>query len=201
MQYHTVLIPKRERYHIRVQRGGRGFYFDDFEYELHGDPTVEAIAVQFGSDVPECLPREFWPDVEVGANVGCGRARVQEVRLCCVRFTLLTAKYHEVDTSPEAVQLSVAACVHGKVALLQTESVPPLRTDWLTSDVVALARGVQSEATIDRLPILADALQDAGCGDPLVIEHLQTCPDHAPSCWVVEMILDQAAARDAGTAG
>ena len=37
------------------------------------------------------------------------------------------------------------------------------RSSWLTSDVVALAKGISHERAFDRLPILADALQDAGC--------------------------------------
>jgi len=34
---------------------------------------------------------------------------------------------------------------------------------WLTSDVRLLATGIYDEKAFDRLPILADALQDAGC--------------------------------------
>ncbi|MBM3980095.1 MAG: hypothetical protein FJ304_07385 [Planctomycetes bacterium] len=71
-----------------------------------------------------------------------------------------------------------------------------MRAEWLTSDVVALARGIHASAALDGLPALCDALLEAGCDDPLVVEHLQTCRDHAPSCWVVEMILDQLTARE-----
>src|SRR5262245_996761 len=39
----------------------------------------------------------------------------------------------------------------------------PVRAEpsWLTSDVLALARGIYEERAFDRMPILADALQDA----------------------------------------
>jgi hypothetical protein len=63
--------------------------------------------------------------------------------------------------------------------------------------VVALARGIDAGAALDGIPALADALQEAGCDNPLVMEHLRTCPDHSPSCWVVEMILDATRVRPA----
>jgi hypothetical protein len=200
MQFLTILKPKTAEYRRRAIHGGRGLYFDDFEYELHDDPTVEGIAISFGSDLGRCLPREFWPDVEIGARRGAEQACERGTRLCCVRFTMTFAKYHDVDTTPQVVQSRVADCVAREVAGRLAELVPPLRAEWLTSDVIALARGIDANAALDGLPALTDAFLEAGCDDPLVIEHLQTCPDHAPTSWVVEMIRTQAAAR-AGASG
>src|SRR5205823_8776844 len=42
---------------------------------------------------------------------------------------------------------------------------------WLTSTVVGLARGIYDERAFDRLPILADAMQDAGCDHADVLAH------------------------------
>jgi hypothetical protein len=201
MQFLTILKPKRERYSIHIQsHTGIGCYFNHFEYELHDDPTAEAVTVQFGPELRGILPSQLWPDVEIGARRGASEAQSHGLRLCCVRFTLLSAKYHDVDTTPRAVQLRVADCVHANVALRETEPVPWLRAEWLSSDVVALARGIHASAALDGLPALTDALLEAGCDDPLAIEHLTTCRDHGPMCWVVEMICTQAAARD-GTSG
>jgi hypothetical protein len=114
------------------------------------------------------------------------------------------AHCHDVETTPYAVQLNVSRCVNYDLAQQRehvigvpvlTEPVPPLHKDWLTSDVVALARGIHANSAFDGLPVLYDALLEAGSDHPLVMEHLQTCSDHAPSCWVTEMILDQAATR------
>ncbi|MBN9117770.1 MAG: hypothetical protein J0I06_01125 [Planctomycetes bacterium] len=195
MQFLTILKPKLKEYHVHFQHGARGLYFNNFEYELHDDPTTESVAVHFGPDMKGCPPRAFWPDVETGARRGAEEARERGLRLCCVRFTLLFAKYHDVDTTSRAVQIRVADCVGADVALRHAEPLPPLRPEWLTSDVVALARGIHSNAALDGLPALTDALLEAGCDDPLALEHLQTCPDHGPMCWVVEMICVQAAAR------
>jgi hypothetical protein len=61
---------------------------------------------------------------------------------------------------------------------------------WLTSDVVALARSIYDEKAFDRLLILADALQDAGCENADVLGH---CRDpqltHVRGCWVVDLVL------------
>src|SRR5262249_49090048 len=37
--------------------------------------------------------------------------------------------------------------------------------NWRSADVVGLARGIYVERAFDRLPLLADALMDAGCAD------------------------------------
>src|SRR5262249_46841688 len=42
---------------------------------------------------------------------------------------------------------------------------------WRTSDAVGLARAIYDDKAFDRLPILADALMDAGCADEQVLAH------------------------------
>jgi hypothetical protein len=60
---------------------------------------------------------------------------------------------------------------------------------WLTPTVVALARGIYADRAFDRLPILADALQDAGCEDPEVLAHCRSDGPHVRGCWVVDLVL------------
>ncbi|MCE9563964.1 MAG: hypothetical protein K8U57_18130 [Planctomycetes bacterium] len=66
-----------------------------------------------------------------------------------------------------------------------------LNPSWLTSDVVALARGIYDERVFDRMPILADALQDAGCDNPDVLNHSRGDSVHARGCWVVDLVLEK----------
>ena len=71
---------------------------------------------------------------------------------------------------------------------------------WRTTDVLALARGIVADGASDRLPILADALQDAGCDDPEALGHLRRGTDHgcrAPGCWVLDRLLTEEQ-RDSG---
>lgn len=64
-----------------------------------------------------------------------------------------------------------------------------LEPEWLTGTVLALARGIYAEPAFDRLPILADALQDAGCDEEELLAHCREPREHARGCWVVDMLL------------
>lgn len=195
MMFRTVMVPSRQIFHVRAIHGGRGESFNYFHYELTDDPTAETVSVGFGPELSRTLPRDTWPDVEIGTRLGAAEALARGTRLCCLRFTMLFAHYHDVDSTSRAVQSRVGYCVHADVAPRFTQPVSPLQSAWLTSDVIALARGIRAAGHSAGVPILTDALLEAGCDDPLVIEHLRTCADHGPCCWVAEMVCAQA---DAG---
>jgi hypothetical protein len=59
---------------------------------------------------------------------------------------------------------------------------------WLTSTVVALASGIYAERAFDRMPILADALMDAGCDNADVLNHCRRDGPHVRGCWVVDLL-------------
>ena len=60
---------------------------------------------------------------------------------------------------------------------------------WRTPDVLALAQVVYDERAFDRLPILADALEEAGCDDASVLRHCRDGGKHVKGCWVVDLVL------------
>jgi hypothetical protein len=60
---------------------------------------------------------------------------------------------------------------------------------WLTSTVVGLASAIYADRAFDRLPILADALEDAGCDTADTLAHCRDHPEHARGCRVVDLIL------------
>lgn len=60
---------------------------------------------------------------------------------------------------------------------------------WVTSTVIALARGIYEERAFDRMPILADALQDAGCENEDMLSHCRGEGTHVRGCWVVDLVL------------
>ncbi|MBP3960761.1 hypothetical protein J8F10_36535 [Gemmata sp. G18] len=61
---------------------------------------------------------------------------------------------------------------------------------WRTDTVVALARGMYESRDFSAMPILADALQDAGCNEPALLDHCRdTKQTHVRGCWVVDLVL------------
>ena len=67
-----------------------------------------------------------------------------------------------------------------------------LAPDWLRwndGTVVKLARAIYNDRAFDRLPILADALEEAGCSDQDLLGHCRTGGEHVRGCWVVDTII------------
>jgi hypothetical protein len=63
--------------------------------------------------------------------------------------------------------------------------------DWLTRDVRMLARSSYEEREFERLPILADALEEAGCTDADILSHLRSGGLHVRGCWALDLILEK----------
>lgn len=59
---------------------------------------------------------------------------------------------------------------------------------WLTSTVVTLAEGIYQARAFDRMPILADALEDAGCDHADILTHCRQPGEHVRGCWVVDLL-------------
>ena len=67
--------------------------------------------------------------------------------------------------------------------------------EWLTWEgglVTGLAHAIDEELAWDRMPILADALEDAGCNEPALLDHLRQGESHARGCWVLDLLLGRA---------
>lgn len=74
--------------------------------------------------------------------------------------------------------------------------LPPVTIDpdwlvWQESLIPRIARRIAVEDAYDGLPILADALEEAGCTDSLILEHCRDCHHLIRWSWVVELILKQ----------
>jgi hypothetical protein len=62
-------------------------------------------------------------------------------------------------------------------------------TGWLTPTVMRLARGIYDNRSFEEMPILGDALEDAGCADEAVLSHARGSLPHARGCWLLDLLL------------
>jgi hypothetical protein len=59
----------------------------------------------------------------------------------------------------------------------------------LTPQVVQLAEAIYDERAFDRLPELAQALEDAACAERAILDHCRQSGPHVRGCWVVDLLL------------
>jgi hypothetical protein len=64
-----------------------------------------------------------------------------------------------------------------------------LSSSWRTDTAVSLARQMYDAREFSAMPILADALQDAGCDSDDVLNYCREPGPHVRGCWVVDLVL------------
>ena len=62
---------------------------------------------------------------------------------------------------------------------------------WRSASVVSLAQAIYEERAFERLPILGDALEDAGCANADILAHCRGPGPHVRGCWVVDHLLQK----------
>jgi hypothetical protein len=62
---------------------------------------------------------------------------------------------------------------------------------WRTSSVVSVATGIAAGRSFADLPVLADALEEAGCSDEALLEHCRRPGPHGQECWAVARVLGE----------
>jgi hypothetical protein len=67
-----------------------------------------------------------------------------------------------------------------------------LKPAWRTTTTVQLAQGMYESRDFGAMPILADALQDAGCDSADILDHCRGPGPHIRGCWVVDLVLGKA---------
>jgi hypothetical protein len=87
-----------------------------------------------------------------------------------------------------------AAAAAAQVSLLREVFGNPLREvkidkGWRTDTAVSLARQMYESRDFNAMPILADALQDAGCDNLDILNHCRSGGVHVRGCWVVDLLL------------
>src|SRR5262245_22236781 len=95
---------------------------------------------------------------------------------------------------PPGVLLETSSSERAAQAALLRDLIGPferveVRPRWRDATVIAMARACYEGRDFASLPILADALEDAGCDDVTLLEHLRDGDPHARGCWALDALL------------
>ncbi|AMV27479.1 hypothetical protein VT84_23970 [Gemmata sp. SH-PL17] len=95
-----------------------------------------------------------------------------------------TAKERAQKSREDAVQTEFVRDIFGN-------SFEPIifSPSWRTSTAVALASQMYKARDFSAMPILADALQDAGCDRADMLDHCRGPGPHVRGCWVADLVL------------
>jgi hypothetical protein len=169
---------------------------------LEVGPLAEALAEAAGlGRTADAWIRcaEVWQrraDQEDDRTPNRGR-RSREVRVTIVLRWIEDAEEQERDriaarqrvwTDQErAAQAGLLRCIGGN-PFQALPVVDPLVLAWNDGIVRRLAWAIHDERAFDRMGILADALEEAGCSDKSILAHCRQSGEHARGCWVLEML-------------
>jgi hypothetical protein len=67
--------------------------------------------------------------------------------------------------------------------------IEPAWLAWNDATVPRIAQVIYDDGRFEDLPILADALEDAGCRDADILNHCRGPGPHVRGCWVVDLLL------------
>jgi hypothetical protein len=84
---------------------------------------------------------------------------------------------------------SVAQCDVIRELFVRPPRAAKIEARAPSSTVLALAKAIYEAGAFDQMPILADALEDAGCDDSDFLGHLRSSDPHCRGCWALDLVL------------
>jgi hypothetical protein len=159
--------------------------------------VAERFVERQASDSERAAARPFrlrFTQIQLAAWYAAGPTReIMRTALSTVPFSVAAAAFKQGLTP------SVESGLDSFSDLLREIFGNPFRecsveADWLAwnhGTVMKLSQGIQAEQAFDRLPILGDALEEAGCTDESVLAHCRQPAGHVRGCWLVDLLTNK----------
>ena len=145
-------------------------------------PWVER-ATRLAIDLATWEEHQTWEDAQVAPR------RSASADLLAARATQdqAEAAYRQAVAAERGVHCRLLRDIFGLLPF-RPVTIPPSSLVWNDGTVVKLAQAIYEGRAFDRLPILADALEEAGCHDPDIPAHCRR-GEHVRGCWLVDLLL------------
>src|SRR5262245_10582006 len=99
-------------------------------------------------------------------------------------------EYYEEGREREQGQTRLLRDIFGPLAF-RPVPVDSSLLKWKDSTVAKLAQAIYEERRFADLPILADALEDAGCDNEEMLHHCRLAEEHVRGCWILDLLLQK----------
>jgi len=120
-----------------------------------------------------------------------------DIRVSChtaanyVRQVVTRSRGREAGAALDATYIAFLRDLFGN-PFRPAHSVIPAWRRWNRGAVVRVAEDIAAKQAFEHLPILADALEEAGCTDAAILGHCRGPGPHVRGCWVVDLLRGQA---------
>jgi hypothetical protein len=151
--------------------------------------AAHAVVADFLRGLPASGTTDRGLDIEINVADAAWRTSarnsIQGDMVTIALRTRFTERHYGEDGGKGAMQVRFLRDIFGR-----PHPFPQVRVnrEWLTADVVALASSIYEDRGYDRLPILADALEHAGCHDEQILGHCHGPGPHVRGCWVADLV-------------
>jgi hypothetical protein len=99
----------------------------------------------------------------------------------------MRAKVEMTLAEERTYQADLLRCIIGNP--FRPMPIDPAWVSWSGGTLVKMAEAIYEDRAFDRLPILADALEESGCDDAGILGHCRQPGEHVRGCWVIDLIL------------
>jgi hypothetical protein len=177
-----------------------------------------ALAVRYASYSRPVLAAQYAAQcaAEAGAEAAAGLAASRALRGADAVATAAATAWDAVWNAPvtegtylmslrqqawEAARDAARSAERAEQAALLRDVASPQRQEvgvnpswlaWQDGTVPRLAQAMYESGVFGHLPVLADALEDAGCAERAILDHLRGAGPHVRGCWAVDLLLGKA---------
>jgi hypothetical protein len=127
-------------------------------------------------------------EIRNACNLAC-QGMVDEAAWAYLRGLLAVEEYRDLEPAVRDAQEALFRDIVGNP--FRQVRVKPAWLTWNDALVVRLAGEIYDERRWAEMPILGDALEDAGCVSADILEHCHGPGPHTRGCWVVDAILER----------
>jgi hypothetical protein len=148
--------------------------------------------VAFGEDEPVVVMESYADGVGTADEVDEGwqapwsdaLAEAERVSRWCQRRRAWPGG---TDVKMSAIHAALLRCIFGNP--FRPATVAPPWLTWHGGLLVSMAQRMYDSRDFSDMPVLADALEEAGCSDTDILNHCRQPVGHVRGCWVVDLLL------------